>query len=151
MQRTGKVELGCNELWILSPNLYWDFQDIEYRELVFENVTKNSANYRYLYNSNVATDDQVAELKADYERALGTEALERVKFVGIPEADFVWCAEQVLFDPYQAGERAIIVDICEDRDHSRKYDIEMGRTKRQLFRRQFERLWSHYGGEPIRP
>lgn len=149
VQQTGRIELASSELWILSPNLYWDYQDHEYRQLVFENLTQRHAIYRYLYCSTTQTDDQIKELKLEYERALGPSATELAKFTPIPEVEFTWCAEQVIFNPHRADERAIIVDICEDRDHSRKYDIEMGRTKRLLFRRQFEQLWSRYSDESI--
>jgi hypothetical protein len=149
VQRTGRSEVASQEIWVLSPNLYWDYQDQEYRELVFDNLVKNGCTYRYLYSSNPQTDAQVEELKAEHFRALGEDSKDRALFVPIPESEFLWCAEQVIFNPYINDERAIIVDICEDRDHSRKYDIEMGRAKRLLFRRQFERLWQQYSGAPL--
>jgi hypothetical protein len=149
VQRTGQVELGSKALWILSPNLYWDYQDKEYRDLVFENLTSRRCRYRYLYRATSEMEDQVVELKAEYRRALGDAAADLVRFAPIPDDDFFWCTEQVIFDPRAPSEKAIVVDICEDRDHSRKYDIEMGRFKRLFFRKQFEALWAKYSDETL--
>jgi hypothetical protein len=144
--RTGAFEVASSTVWVLSPDLYWDFQDEHYRALVNNNVIARRTLYRYLYRDNELNRSRVDDLRGTYVQALGPEETERlVAFAAIPEDAFWWCTEHVLFNAYTADERGFIVDICEDRDRSRKYDIEMGRSKRLTFRAQFERLWNLWG------
>jgi hypothetical protein len=149
--RTGTMEQKADSVWVLSPDLYWDFQDEHYRDLVHRNVIDRGALYRYLYNETPANVERIAELNEGFVNALGhDEAKRRVYFSPIPEHDFLWCTEHVLFNPGSTDrEIGLIVDICEDRDRSKKYDIEMGISKRIAFRRQFKLLWSRYGDGPL--
>jgi hypothetical protein len=149
-ERTGSFERHASSVWVVSPDLYWDFQDEQYRELVYENVVGREVAYRYLYSNTPQNADRVEELRANYKDALGNDqAAATVRFAPIPEDSFWWCTEHVLFNAFTNAEEGLIVDICEDRDRSRKYDVLMGRSKKTLFRRQFTQLWSIYSTEPL--
>jgi hypothetical protein len=151
-ERTGKFETRATAVWVLTPDLYWDFQDDQYRELVHQNVVARKIPYRYLYSQSARNSDRVEELQAAYVDALGAaEAAATAKFAPIPEEEFLWCTEHVLFNAGTPREAGLVVDICEDRDRSRKYDVLMGRSKRQAFRRHFLQLWANYSDEAIVP
>lgn len=149
--RTGAMERQASEVWILTPDLYWDFQDEPYRTLVRNNIVDRRARYRYLFMDTQQNRERVADLTSEYAEALGKDVPDLVQFASIPAEAFFWCTEHVLFNPFTSAECGLVVDICKERDRSRKYDVEMGRSKRNVFRSQFERLWSRYASSEIRP
>ena len=67
---------------------------------------------------------------------------ERNHFLEVPEDDFVWSSEQILFNPFSLNEAAIMVDIMDVKDKSLKYNIAYGREKRVKFREQFISIWN---------
>lgn len=144
---TRQVERSAEEVWILTPNFYWDYADPDFRQLVFSNVVERGASYYYLYSATAENKARVEEMIRSYEGSeLGDDWTSRVHYAGIPPEHFNWCAEQALYDPGVPGrERGIIVDAMDERDKMNKTNIELGRSKRADFRRQFTRLWLEYG------
>lgn len=142
---TRSVERGAKEIWIITPNFYWDYQDEEFRKIVFNNVINRNVVYRYLYKKSLNNEDRVSEMKRDYVRTLGIKWEEKVMYIPIAEEEFVWCTEQILFNPFDPREEhGIIVDIMDERNKFDKYNIELGRDKRLALRRQFINLWNRY-------
>ena len=115
----------ANEIWIVTPNFFWDYQDPEFREIVFDNVAKRKARYLYLYRKSTDNEFRITEMIRDYASELGESWQKFVHYLPIEDQDFVWCTEQILFDPFVAGkERGIIVDIMDERNKFMKYNIE---------------------------
>jgi len=147
-ERTRQVERASRSVWVITPNFYWDYQDLEFRDIVFTNVTNRGVSYRYLYRGTPENNDRVQEMRRDYQAVMGEAWKNQVQFASIPEKEFSWCTEQVMYDPGQPSERGIVVDVMDERDKRSKYNIELGREKRHDFRRHFQRLWKKYG-EPV--
>jgi hypothetical protein len=81
----------------------------------------------------------------DYYEAMGETWNKSVIYIPLEEDKFVWCTEQVIFNPYDSkNEHGIIVDIMDERNKFQKYNIELGRNKRLYFRQQFIRIWNAY-------
>lgn len=144
--QTAEIEKAARAVWILTPNFFWDYADHEYRQLVFENITKRDASYRYLYCDTPENALRVADMTRDIEAAVGPSWRSRTKYAAIPSDDFNWCTEQALFDPgHPTRERGVFVDIMDGHGKAYKHNIELGREKRRDFREQFARLWTRYG------
>ncbi|MGD0063979.1 MAG: DUF4062 domain-containing protein [Streptosporangiaceae bacterium] len=144
-ERTRQVERTSRTIWVLTPNFYWDYQDLEFRDIVFSNVARRGVAYRYLYRQTPENTERVEEMQRDYQAAMGEAWRDQVKFAAIPDKEFSWCTEQVMYDPGEPCERGIVVDAMDERDKRNKYNVELGREKRHDFRRHFQRLWAKYG------
>lgn len=141
--KTRSVERNAASVWIITPNFYWDYQDPEFHEIVFKNVVERETRYYYIYRETQENRNRIAEMVADYEREIGEKWKERVHYLGIPNDQFHWCTEQIIFNPEGGrGEHGIIVDIMDSRDKRNKYNIELGRLKRSDFHRQFKTIWN---------
>ena len=141
--KTRSIERTADEIWVVTPNFYWDYQDPEFRGIVFDNVAKRKITYRYLYRKTPDNEFRVSEMVRDYTAELGELWQKHVHYLPINDQDFVWCTEQILFNPFVAGrERGIIVDIMDERNKFNKYNIELGRNKRLEFRSQFMLVWN---------
>ena len=148
---TREVESFARVVWILTPNFYWDYSDAEFRKLVSDNITVRKTSYYYLYQATDENDRRIKDMVTDYQAALGSDEWRSlVRYAPVPEDEFNWCTEQVMYDPGEARARGVIVDAMEGRDKMNKCNIELGRQKRADFRRQFTQLWYRYGeGELI--
>lgn len=147
---THTVEEAAKVVWVLTPDLYWDYSDVEFSRLVVSNVTERGVKYFYLYRQDAESDRRVAEMKADYESVIGEEWRTSVHFAGVPANQFFWCAEQVIYNPDDPqSERAILVDTMDGRNKEHKFDVELGRNRRAQFRCHFQQLWSLYSNEPL--
>jgi hypothetical protein len=147
--KTRGVESNAKEIWIITPNFYWDFVDQDFRNIVIDNVIRGCV-YRYIYLANDSNNRKVKEMLRFYtalfkERSIDVRfVLERNYFLPVKEDDFVWSSEQILFDPFDLEEAAIMVDIMDVKDKSLKYNIAYGHEKRVNFRRQFMSVWNKY-------
>lgn len=147
---THRVEESARLVWILTPDFYWDSSDLEFRKLVRTNVTERDVKYFYLFQQTEDSKERIAEMAAEYEGAMGDSWRDSVFFAGIPSGSFLWCAEQVLYDPGDPeAERAILVDTMDGRNKEHKFDVELGRDRRSEFRRHFQSLWALYSSEPL--
>ena len=140
---TRGIERSANEVWIVTPDFYWDFDDAEFRDIVTENIIRRGTVYRYIYRSEGETDTKSHEMHRVYALLMQKEAKpagelkNRLQFLPVTVLDFMWPSEQILFNPFQLEERAILVDAMDVKDKTRKFNIEFGRRKRLLFRSQF--------------
>jgi hypothetical protein len=94
--RTGAAESTAAGVWVLTPDLYWDFQDDEYRQLVYNNVVTRRVPYRYLCADTLVNRDRISELQREYADVVGDAAAELAQFSVVPADEFVWCTEHVL-------------------------------------------------------
>jgi len=150
--KTREIESNAKEVWIITPDFYWDYIDKDFREIVTKNIERGCI-YRYIYLNNRDNKDKVNEMLRQYKlmfRDKGIDEkfiLERNYFLPIPEDDFVWSSEQILFNPFDLKEDAIMVDIMDVKDKSLKYNIAYGTSKRVNFRRQFVSIWNKHSEE----
>jgi len=147
---THGIERAADVIWVLTPDFYWDYADTEFNQLVHENVTRRRVRYFYLFREDRQSGDRIKEMTAQYEKAIGDSWRELVFSAAIPEEEFFWCAEQVLYNPGDPHrERAILVDTMDGRNKEHKFDVELGRGRRSQFRAHFEGLWSAYSNQPL--
>jgi hypothetical protein len=147
--RTKEFESNAKELWIITPDFYWDFTDKDFKDIVVKNV-KRGCVYRYIYLDNDRNKRRVKEMIRSYkllfrENGIDEEMVSKTTyFLPIQDADFVWSCEQILFNPFGLKEAAIMVDIMEGKEKSPKYNIAYGSEKRLNFRRQFMFFWNKH-------
>ena len=128
---THGIERAADVIWVLTPDFYWDYADTEFNQLVHENVTRRHVRYFYLFREDRQSGDRIKEMTAQYEEAIGDSWRELVFSAAIPEEEFFWCAEQVLYNPGDPHrERAILVDTMDGRNKENKFDVELGRGRR---------------------
>ena len=150
---TREIERTAAEVWLVTPDFYWDFDDAEFREIVTENIIRRGTVYRYIYRAEGETDTKSREMSRVYALLMqkagkpGTELTKRLQFLPVKPDDFMWPSEQILFNPFQLEERAILVDAMDVKDKTRKFNIEFGRRKRLLFRDQFISYWNRHVSE----
>ena len=147
---THGVEKNAKVVWVLTPDFYWDYADTEFNQLVRANVATRGTKYFYLYKQDDDSKSRIREMMAEYDELIGQTWKDSVFFAGIPESQFFWCAEQVLYNPGDpSSERGIFVDTMSGRNKEHKFDVELGRDRRAQFRHHFQRLWSLYSDEPL--
>lgn len=143
---TRNLERTADLVWVLTPDFYWDYSDRDFREIVFNNVTKRDARYFYAFKDTAVNEQRAIEMGRHYAAEMGALWEERVRFAAIPEGRFVWCTEQALFNAGDARrERGIVVDPMDGRNIIDKFNIELGREKLVSFREQFGTLWEAHG------
>jgi len=152
--KTRSIESSANEIWIITPAFYWDFSDEDFRSIVTNNVTRGG--YRYIYCDTDTNKKRMEEMLRSYKMLFSKKEIEeklveeRNYFLAIPEDDFVWSSEQILFNPFGLNEAAIMVDIMDAKDKSLKFNIAFGREKRVNFRRQLVSTWNKHAKKECR-
>jgi hypothetical protein len=152
--KTRGIESNAKEIWIITPDFYWDFSDVDFRNIVVNNIIRGCV-YRYIYLDNEINKRNVEEMVRSYKLLFKKEGIDedlvskRAYFLAIKEDDFVWSSEQILFNPFSLEENAIMVDIMDVKDKSLKYNIAYGHQKQVTFRGQFMSIWNkHTEKEP---
>lgn len=145
---TRRIEKSAKEIWIITPDFLWDFDDKEFHAIVMNNVIDRDCKYKYIYknseNNNLKRDEMLRLCKMYFNKK-GKNILDlnnQVQFLPVNSSDFNWSTEQILFNPFSVNEMAIAVDIMDVRDRTLKFNIEFGLNKRIGFRKQFIDFWN---------
>lgn len=145
---TRSIEKQANEIWVITPDFIWDYTDTQFRNIVFDNVTKRGSVYKYIYRASDENNAKKDEMIRCYKKILAEQRKEeididkQVQFLGVKPSKFYWSSEQIIFNPFALNERAILVDAMDVRDRTLKFNIEFGRGKRVVFRKQFVDFWN---------
>ncbi|OUQ02755.1 DUF4062 domain-containing protein [Thomasclavelia spiroformis] len=145
---TRGIESNAQEVWIITPDFLWDFDDIQFHQIVIVNVVKRGCKYKYIYKATEENKKKHAEMMRKYKtefKYMKKELSlleEQIQFLGVKPNKFYWSSEQIIFNPFQRNERAIMVDIMDVRDKTLKFNIEYGFGKRIAFREQFINYWN---------
>ena len=146
---TRGIEKKAKEIWIITPDFLWDYDDEQFREIVVRNITERGCNYRYIYRDSSDNREKRNEMERYYKQAFLEQGKdiqklnEQVQFLPVQPDEFYWACEQIIFDPLTSSERAIMVDVMDVRDRTLKFNIEIGRGKRVVFRNQFIGYWNN--------
>lgn len=150
---TRAVEKNAKEVWIITPDFVWDFDDQEFHGIVVNNVVNRGCQYKYIYYDSPENEYKIQEMLRFYrmtykERGDDPKKLDvQVQCLPVKPNRFFWPSEQILFDPFTTRERAIMVDVMNVRDKTRKFNIEFGLGKRVMFRKQFANYWNQNIGK----
>ena len=145
---TRKIEKNANEVWIITPDFMWDYNDAEFRNIVIKNVTERGCVYKYIFLANSENIEKRNEMMRYYEKSFehSSKSIDQLKhqvqFLAVKPEKFFWSSEQILFNPFALNERAIMVDVMDVRDRTLKFNIEFGFGKKKIFRDQFIRYWN---------
>lgn len=146
---TRAIEKNAKEVWIITPDFLWDYDDEQFREIVVRNITERGCIYKYIYRNSSDNCEKRNEMERYYKQAFDEQGKdiqqlnEQVQFLPVVQDDFYWACEQIIFNPLTSVERAIMVDVMDVRDRTLKFNIEIGRGKRVVFRNQFISYWNN--------
>ena len=144
---TSDIEKVADEVWVTTPDFYYDKTDEVYKEIVIRNITENSCAYRYIYPNNRANRFFVSGRLNFYADTLKGSSDNVIMFLPMPESDFPWMIEQTIFNPSSKGqkkERAILVNPMGAKGDSIKFDIELNVEDRRIFKDVFLHYWEEY-------
>lgn len=145
---TRSVEKNANEVWVVTPDFMWDYNDAEFRNIVIDNIINRGCIYKYIYLANNENKAKKNEMIRYYKRVFSEagkniqEIEEHVQFLDVRPEKFYWANEQIIFNPFALNERAIMVDVMDVRDKTLKFNIEFGYGNRVMFREQFVNYWN---------
>lgn len=145
---TRSIEKGANEVWIITPDFMWDYNDVQFRNIVINNVTERGCIYKYIFRActeNIAKKNEMLRYYKKVFEEKGKNILDlekQVQFLAVKPDKFFWSSEQIIFNPFALNERAILVDAMDVRDRTLKFNIEFGHDKRVAFREQFISYWN---------
>ena len=119
IEEVAETEGKASEIWIITPDFYWDNEDAEYREKVLVNVNAGK-NYRYLFPKHLM---HIAEgLKARFKS-------KKTHFTPVPDDIFnLLHFEIALYDPEDPASlyhRGYIIDIPHIRNLHKSYDVKL--------------------------
>ena len=140
-ETTERIEKSASEIWIATPDLYWDVEDIVFRNVVRENIIERCIPYRYIIINNNESKLRFSNMIAYYKKVLN-KIPSYLKVKWINENKYPWPSEIAIYNPHKTIEmRAIIVNAMEVRNRDSKYNVELGpNCTRRLFE-QYKRLW----------
>lgn len=145
---TRSIEKSSKEVWIITPDFMWDYNDIPFRNIVISNVTERDCIYKYIFRGsaeNIAKKDEMMRYYAKIFKKQGKDESilnNQVQYLCVKPDKFYWSSEQIIFNPFELDERAILVDAMDVRDRTLKFNIEFGHDKRIVFREQFIDYWN---------
>jgi len=147
---TRLIEETAREVWVITSDFLWDFDDPEFHHIVATNVISRNCVYKYIYKdspeNNAKKDEMMRIYKLSLKRTSSEGTLEnRVQFLPVKKERYYWSCEQILYNPMELDERAIMVDIMDIQDKTLKFNIEYGFKKRMEFRKQFITYWNTFG------
>lgn len=146
---TRAIEKSAKEVWVVTPDFLWDFDDEQFHRIVVGNITERGCIYKYIYRDNDENRGKRKEMERHYRQAFLKQGKdiqlldEQVQFLAVRPDKFYWACEQIIFNPLTLEERAIMVDVMDVRDRTLKFNIEIGHGKRVAFRNQFISYWNH--------
>lgn len=145
---TRSIEKNAREVWIITPDFWWDFDDPEFHRIVMTNVIERHCIYKYIYKESPDNTSITDEMMNMYKRELkGTpfesELFEQVQFLPVTPEKFYWSCEQVLYNPKGRDERFII----DASNRTVKFSLEQELSKRIHFRKLFVCYWNTYRNE----
>lgn len=147
---TRAVEKNAKEVWVITPDFLWDFDDEQFHRIVVKNIVERECKYKYIYRDTRENRDKKDEMERYYRQAFIKEGKdvqkldEQVQFLSVRTDKFYWASEQIIYNPLTLDERAIMVDIMDVRDRTLKFNIEFGHGKCMTFRKQFISYWNQY-------
>lgn len=145
---TRSIEKNASEVWIITPDFMWDYNDIPFRNIVVKNVTERGCIYKYIFRGSTENILKKDEMIRFYRKVFEQEGKKlhdlenQVQFLSVKPDKFYWSSEQIIFNPFALDERAILVDAMDVRDRTLKFNIEFGHDKRVTFREQFVSYWN---------
>lgn len=146
---TRAIEKNANEVWVITPDFLWDFDDEQFNSIVVNNIVNRNCKYKYIYRDSNENRDKRVEMIRHYRQTFTKKKKdvnildEQVQFLPVKPDHFYWASEQIIFNPLTLEERAIVVDVMDVRDRTLKFNIEIGHGKRVIFRKQFISYWNH--------
>lgn len=146
---TRSIEKNAKEVWVVTPDFLWDFDDEQFHRIVVKNITERGCKYKYIYRETMENRGKRIEMERFYRQDLEARGKdisrleEQVQFLSVKPDKFFWACEQIIFNPLARNERAIMVDVMDVRDRTLKFNIEFGLGKRVTFRNQFISYWNH--------
>lgn len=146
---TRAIEKNAKEVWIITPDFLWDYDDEQFREIVVRNITERGCIYKYIYRNSSDNSEKRNEMERYYKQTFEEQGKDiqqlndQVQFLPVAPDNFFWACEQIIFNPLTSTERAIMVDVMDVRDRTLKFNIEIGRGKRVIFRNQFISYWNN--------
>lgn len=97
---TRRIEKSAKEIWIITPDFLWDFDDKEFHAIVMNNVIDRDCKYKYIYknseNNNLKRDEMLRLYKM-YFNNKGKNILDlnnQVQFLPVNSSDFNWSTKQ---------------------------------------------------------
>lgn len=116
-----RCERGAKEVWIITPDFYWDFIDEEISQLVKTYTESNKEkNYTYVYP--VSLQHIADAMKHKF-------SSQPVKFYPIPDSQFMLLHYEIaIYDPndiYSSYHAGFIADIPHYRDNSKTFHIKL--------------------------
>lgn len=153
--KTISVEVSAKEIWIITPDFFYDYNEPEKFVKVQHNILENKCIYYYIYKDTMANNDKIAEMNSVYKKTLirdgkNPDIIDHLlHYLPVAEDAFYWTSEHIIFNPGELDESAIVVDIMDSTDKSLRFNIEMGRSKRNEFRKQFITFWNNHTSDPM--
>ena len=151
---TKKVEETANEVWIITPDFYYDINSAY--GVVKNNIINRGCKYKYIYKKNKDTDRIVDRMLNEYQQAF--ENAEKkieylVEFLPVPENKFFWISEMIIFNPNKSEEieKAILVDVngIGRVNVKQKINIELSIKDRWNLKDMFEKYWNQPSSRKI--
>lgn len=147
---TRSIEKKAKEVWVVTPDFMWDYNDMEFRNIVINNVTCRQCIYKYIFlatTENLSKKDEMLRCYKKIFDEMGKDSHnleEQVQYIPVKPDKFYWSSEQIIFNPFDLNEKAIMVDVMDVRDRTLKFNIEFGFGKRKIFRDQFISYWNSH-------
>ena len=145
---TRSIEKNAKEVWVITPDFMWDFNDSEFRNIVINNVTQRECIYKYIFLATAENLAKKEEMLRYYKKVFNQKGKDihileqQVQFLPVKPDKFYWSSEQIIFNPFDLKERAILVDVMDVRDRTLKFNVEFGYGKKKMFRDQFINYWN---------
>lgn len=137
-----KLEKKAKEVWIVSPDLHYDTENDEFKNIVSHNL-HNNTKYRYI----VPNTSSVSKHLNRYQKDLTIpKDLSKEMFLLLPPSEFnVFLNELAIYDPNGDDPVACLAvwRDCNESDEVISFDKEM---TEELIKR-FRKLWKKYKRE----
>jgi len=137
-----KLEKGANEVWIVSPDLHYDTENDEFRNIVKHNL-HNNTKYRYIVPN---TSSVIKHLNKYQKDQTIPKDMTKEMFLLLPPSEFnPFLNELAIYDPN--GDKPVaclsVWKDCDSNDEVISFDKEM--TAELI--KKFKTLWKKYKRE----
>jgi len=135
-----KLEKKSNEIWVVSPDLYYDCKDTAFRQIVKANISGNTK-YRYIVPNTEEVQNNL-ERFCKYNK-IDEEKLDEM-FLLLPESEFgPFMNELAIYNPRSAKER---ISCLSPKKNTAQGDEVVTFENRQCKHNvdQFRNLWKRY-------
>lgn len=141
-ETTEEIEGVAEEMWIATPDLYWDWTNEVFRRIVQNNVIQRGVRYKYIILDTEENRERYNQMIDHYVQN-DVDVNNQIDVTWLSANDFIFPTETAIYNPNSIDlpkRKAIFVNAMEVADRNNKYNVMVGPDSFRRLLKIFSRI-----------